>query len=85
MSANKFPWDKPEGSNNDVKHFIKSFKKHLEPNQIELLKHFNKKIYGFHLYEHNGLASSDNPHKLNHEATFKFEHLGVKGEIKIQF
>jgi len=86
MSVNKFPWDEPQKSNQeDVQQFIKKFKKYLQPNQIELLEHFKDKIYGFHLQSHNQYGPDVNPNRLNHEALFVFEHLGVKGEITVSF
>lgn len=86
MSVNKFPWDKPQKSNQqDVQHFIETFKKHLQQNQIELLEHFKDNIYGFYLQSHNQYGPDTNPNRLNHEALFVFEHLGVKGEITVSF
>lgn len=86
MSVNKFPWDEPQKSNQlDVQQFIEIFKKYLQPNQIELLEHFKDKIYGFHLQSHNQYGTDVNPNRLNHEALFVFEHLGVKGEITVSF
>lgn len=86
MSVNKFPWDEPQKSNQqDVQQFIETFKNYLQPNQIELLEHFKDKIYGFHLQSHNQYGQNMNPNRLNHEALFVFEHLGVKGEITVSF
>ena len=85
MSQSTFPWDKPQSKNQDVQHFIDTFRKYLQPNQIELLEHFKEKIYGFHLQEHNQYSPNVNPNSLNHEALFVFELLGVKGEITLSF
>ena len=43
MSQSTFPWDKPQSKNQDVQHFIDTFRKYLQPNQIELLEHFKEK------------------------------------------
>jgi hypothetical protein len=86
MSETNFPWDKPQKNNQqDVQYFIDAFRKYLAVNQIELLEHFKDKIYGFHLQSHNQHGSTANPNRLNHEALFVFEHLGVKGEITVSF
>jgi hypothetical protein len=86
MSVNKFSWDEPLKPNQeDVQLFIETFKKHLQPNQIEILEHFKDKIYGFHLQSHNQYIPDMNANRLNHEALFVFEHLGVKGEITLSF
>lgn len=86
MSATSFPWDKPQKNNQqDVQYFIDTFRNYLEQNQIELLEHFKDKIYGFHLQSHNQHGPSVNPNRLNHEAIFVFEHLGVKGQITVSF
>lgn len=86
MSVNKFLWDEPQKSDQqDIQHFIETFKEHLQPNQIELLEHFKDKIYGFHLQSHNQNGPDINAYRLNHEALFVFEHLGIKGEITVSF
>lgn len=85
MSQSTFPCDKPQSKNQDVQPFIDTFRKYLQPNQIELLEYFKEKIYGFHLQEHNQYGPNVNPNRLNHEALFVFEHLGVKGEITLSF
>ncbi len=86
MSETIFPWDKPHSQDAEgVNQFIQHFKNHLRKNQIELLEHFKDKIFGFHLQTHNQYGQDMNPNRLNYEAIFVFEHLGVKGEITVSF
>ena len=83
MPITKFPWNNPElDTIITVNEFLEGFNKFLEPNQVELLEFFKDKIFGFQLVSLNALPNNE---RLKSEALFVFEHLGVKGEIKISF
>lgn len=79
MSDNKFPWNKPDKPAEDVEAFITNFRKNMHPNQIELLEHLKDNIFGLKYDSISGVRGGPT------EAVFTFEHLGVKGSIKISF
>lgn len=81
-----WPWNRIEKSNQEpIKQFIKAYKEYLRPNQIEIIEHFMNNVNGFYIHRHDMLPACENPNRMNREVLFVFEHLGVKGEIKVCF
>lgn len=78
----------PKRDAGDVLNFIKHYRKRLKKSQIDLLKLFADKIYGFHMSTHEYLDKELRfPVSDKHSDTvvFKFEHDGAEGKITIRF